>query len=86
MKLETGQVAVVTGAASGLGLALAQSFAARGLDVVLSDVGLYSHRGRAVPLGQRPFASFGHACSTRSASLTDTANGSPKSSRSGSGM
>ena len=38
MKLETGQVVVVTGAASGLGLALAQSFAARGLDVVLSDV------------------------------------------------
>src|SRR5205823_3735703 len=36
--LETGQVSVVTGAASGLGLALAQSFAARGLDVVLSDV------------------------------------------------
>ena len=38
MQLESGQVAVVTGAASGLGLGLAGAFAARGLRVVLSDV------------------------------------------------
>jgi NADP-dependent 3-hydroxy acid dehydrogenase YdfG len=38
MELERGQVAVVTGAASGLGRALANAFAGRGLDVVLSDV------------------------------------------------
>jgi NAD(P)-dependent dehydrogenase (short-subunit alcohol dehydrogenase family) len=38
MKLDRGQVAVVTGAASGLGLSLAHSFAARGLDVVLADI------------------------------------------------
>jgi len=38
MKLEPGQVAVVTGAASGIGLALAQAFAQRGLRVVLSDI------------------------------------------------
>jgi NAD(P)-dependent dehydrogenase (short-subunit alcohol dehydrogenase family) len=38
MQLERGQVAVVTGAASGLGRALAKSFATRGLDVVLADV------------------------------------------------
>ena len=38
MKLEAGQVAVVTGGASGLGLALAQGFAARGMSVVLGDV------------------------------------------------
>jgi NAD(P)-dependent dehydrogenase (short-subunit alcohol dehydrogenase family) len=38
MKLEAGQVAVVTGGASGLGLALAHEFAARGLSVVLADV------------------------------------------------
>jgi NAD(P)-dependent dehydrogenase (short-subunit alcohol dehydrogenase family) len=38
MKVEAGSVAVVTGAASGIGLALAQAFGARGLDVVMTDV------------------------------------------------
>jgi NADP-dependent 3-hydroxy acid dehydrogenase YdfG len=38
MQLEAGQVAVVTGAASGLGLAFAEAFAERGLNVVLADV------------------------------------------------
>ena len=38
MELEAGQVAVVTGGASGLGLAMAHEFAARGLSVVLGDV------------------------------------------------
>lgn len=38
MKLNPGQVAVVTGAASGIGFALAEGFARRGLDVVLADV------------------------------------------------
>ncbi|MFI6643506.1 SDR family NAD(P)-dependent oxidoreductase [Streptomyces sp. NPDC050504] len=38
MELEAGQVAVVTGAASGIGLAMAERFAAEGLKVVLADV------------------------------------------------
>jgi len=38
MQLSKGQVAVVTGAASGIGYALADSFARKGLDVVLADV------------------------------------------------
>ncbi|MEU9991721.1 SDR family NAD(P)-dependent oxidoreductase [Streptomyces sp. NPDC048045] len=38
MELRAGQVAVVTGAASGIGLAMAQRFAAEGLKVVLADV------------------------------------------------
>ena len=38
MQLEAGQTAVVTGAASGIGLGLAQAFAERGLNVVMADV------------------------------------------------
>ncbi|MEU5313463.1 SDR family NAD(P)-dependent oxidoreductase [Streptomyces sp. NPDC021562] len=38
MELRAGQVAVVTGAASGLGLAMARRFAAEGMKVVLADV------------------------------------------------
>ena len=38
MNLEAGKVAVVTGAASGIGLALAERFAHDGLNVVLADV------------------------------------------------
>jgi NAD(P)-dependent dehydrogenase (short-subunit alcohol dehydrogenase family) len=38
MELTTGKVAVVTGAASGIGLALARRFAGAGLNVVLADV------------------------------------------------
>ena len=38
MRLESGQVAVVTGGASGLGLALVEAFARRGLHVVVADV------------------------------------------------
>jgi NAD(P)-dependent dehydrogenase (short-subunit alcohol dehydrogenase family) len=38
MELKAGKVSVVTGAASGIGLALAQRFARNGLDVVLADI------------------------------------------------
>jgi NAD(P)-dependent dehydrogenase (short-subunit alcohol dehydrogenase family) len=38
VKLRAGQVAVVTGAASGIGLALAKRFAGLGLSVVMADV------------------------------------------------
>ena len=38
MELQRGQVAVVTGGGSGIGLALAESFARAGLSIVLADV------------------------------------------------
>ena len=38
MELAAGKVAVVTGAASGIGLALADRFARDGMHVVLADV------------------------------------------------
>ena len=38
MELEAGQVAVVTGAGSGIGLAICEAFAARGVHVVLADI------------------------------------------------
>ena len=38
MKLNSGQVAVVTGGASGIGYALAESFGKRGMSVVLCDI------------------------------------------------
>src|SRR5436190_202886 len=38
MELSRGQVAVVTGGGSGIGLALAERFARAGLDLVLADV------------------------------------------------
>jgi NAD(P)-dependent dehydrogenase (short-subunit alcohol dehydrogenase family) len=38
MKLREGQVAVVTGGGSGIGLAMAEEFARRGLHVVLGDI------------------------------------------------
>src|SRR6185437_9857258 len=38
MRFESGQVAVITGAASGLGLALATELAVRGVDLVLANV------------------------------------------------
>ena len=45
-----GKVAVVTGAASGIGRALAQRFAEEGMKVVLADVEATAHLKRAMAL------------------------------------
>lgn len=38
MELKSGQVAVITGGASGIGLSLAKQFSSKGLDVVIADL------------------------------------------------
>ncbi len=48
MKLGKGNVAVVTGAASGIGLALSKRFASAGLDVVMADLEPETLAGAAV--------------------------------------
>ncbi len=59
MELTAGQVAVVTGAASGIGLAMAERFARAGLDVVLADVeqpALQAAEQRVAGLGAKTLA------------------------------
>lgn len=53
MQLEPGKVAVVTGAASGIGLALANRFAAAGMHVVLADVDDAGLEAAAAEVGGR---------------------------------
>ena len=53
MKLEAGKVAVVTGAASGIGFALADRFAAAGMHVVLADVDEAALTSAAERIGAR---------------------------------
>ena len=54
MKLEPGQVAVVTGGASGIGFALCEQFAKAGLHVVMSDIDDSSLTGAARRLAGSP--------------------------------
>ena len=56
MALLTGQTAVVTGAAQGLGYAIAQRFIAEGARVVLGDVNLDATQAAAEKLGGRDVA------------------------------
>ena len=53
MKLEAGKVAVVTGAASGIGFALADRFATAGMHVVLADVDESGLAAAAEKIGAR---------------------------------
>jgi NAD(P)-dependent dehydrogenase (short-subunit alcohol dehydrogenase family) len=54
MKLEPGQVAVVTGGANGIGFALCEQFAKVGLNVVMSDIDEGSLAGSASRLADSP--------------------------------
>ncbi len=53
MELTAGQVAVVTGAGSGIGLSLAERFAAAGLHLVLADVQVDALESAAAQVGGR---------------------------------
>jgi NAD(P)-dependent dehydrogenase (short-subunit alcohol dehydrogenase family) len=62
MKLQHGQVAVVTGAASGIGFALAEALAARGLRIVLADVERPALEAAEATLRSRGFDVQVHIC------------------------
>ena len=65
MELTKGQVAVVTGGASGIGLALAERFAGAGLDLVIADV-----QDDALAAGRRAAAGPSASPCCRSASTS----------------
>lgn len=52
MKIETGQVAVITGGASGIGFALAQALLARGMQIALVDIEAPALEAAAKELGE----------------------------------
>ena len=62
MELRAGQVAVVTGAASGIGLALAERWAASGLNVVMADVDTKALAPAAERVRARGVAALEVAC------------------------
>jgi len=62
MKLENGQVAVVTGAASGIGFGLAEALGARGLTVALADVEPSALEAARASLANRGFVVPPHVC------------------------
>ncbi|GAA4003710.1 SDR family NAD(P)-dependent oxidoreductase [Allokutzneria multivorans] len=59
MRIESGQVAVITGAAQGIGAAFAAELTARGLSVVLLDLVRDTVERTAAELGERAFAVAG---------------------------
>ena len=68
MKLANGQVAVVTGAASGIGFALAEALCKRGLSVMLADV-----EHGALEAAQQRLSQSGHSVGAHAADVTDPA-------------
>ena len=66
MKLARGQVAVVTGAASGIGFALAEALCQRGLSVMLADV-----EHGALEAAQQRLSQAGHSVAAHAADVTD---------------
>lgn len=65
MRLEAGQVAVVTGAASGIGLGLSNAFADRSLRVVMADVEAEALERAAAELSERGATVLAHRVDVR---------------------
>ena len=66
MKLAHGQVAVVTGAANGIGFALAEALCKRGLSVMLADV-----ENGALEAAQQRLSQSGHSVAAHATDVTD---------------
>ncbi|SEP17178.1 NADP-dependent 3-hydroxy acid dehydrogenase YdfG [Rhodospirillales bacterium URHD0017] len=71
MKLQNGQVAVVTGAASGIGFALAEALGGRGLTVVLADVETDALEAARAALAGRGIVVHAHVCDVADAAAVD---------------
>ena len=71
MKLENGQVAVVTGAASGIGLALAEALGVRGLSVVMADVEADALEAARASLEARGLVVQAHVCDVADPAAVD---------------
>lgn len=71
MKLESGQTAVVTGAASGIGFALAEALCLRGLTVVMADVEATALETARASLGARGLAVHAETCDVADAASVD---------------
>jgi NAD(P)-dependent dehydrogenase (short-subunit alcohol dehydrogenase family) len=71
MKLQNGQVAVVTGAASGIGFALAEALGGRGLTVVLADVETGALEAARASLAGRDIVVHAHVCDVADATAVD---------------
>lgn len=71
MQLETGHVAVVTGGASGIGLALCHEFGGRGMAVVVADIEQGSLDNAVAELGAAGIDALGVICDVQSAEAVD---------------
>jgi len=72
MELEAGQVAVVTGGASGIGLGMAREFGARGLHVVLADIEQAALDGAVEGLAEAGVSASGAICDVTSPDSVST--------------
>ncbi len=71
MKLESGQTAVVTGAAGGIGFALAEALCLRGLNVVMADVEATALETARASLGARGFTVRAETCDVANVAAVD---------------